>query len=542
MGMPQSRDHKILGLLHAVLRPFRILWNLLLLAAALSLFGLLQTSYIPDVFLGDQIVFQDPDSYSRMTRARLLLEEGKPVRDHTFENWPAGVTPHTTTPMDALIAAGALGLWTSGWAGDHDAVDLAGALVSPILGGLLIAGVWVWAWALRLPYRVPLLLLLAGSPILVHGFLLGRPDHQSLQLFLVGTGLALELAAWRHPGRWIWIAGGLVWGLALWVSLYEPLVLLLLVWVGRTLRLRAGMMAPPALWWFAGIALPLLLFLLIDGLRIGNPAEQFGPLFQRWAVQIGELSRVSPTGPLLYSWTGWLLPLAPLLLVVTWRREQAGEALLLGLLLTTTIGLTLWQARWGYFLALVFALSLPWVLSGFRKAWVAWPLFVLSLWPLLGSWDTHYFPPVGEQQRTAEDRQEALLLNATAGFLAENGTPDRGVVAPWWLSPALHYRSGLPTVAGSSHQSLPGIADVGRIYLSSDWDEVRRLLRQRNAIYLVAYEPDRIRFTSGSLLDINPPSTDTAADRLYRVYDVPPDFQRIYTNPYFKLYRWEASN
>ncbi len=58
-----------------------------------------------DVFVGGQIYFVDPDCYSRMTRVRMVAEHpGLIVRQHDFENFPAGISPHTTAPLDYLIA------------------------------------------------------------------------------------------------------------------------------------------------------------------------------------------------------------------------------------------------------------------------------------------------------------------------------------------------------------------------------------------------------------------------------------------------------
>jgi len=536
--MAKVANHKILGRLSGILTPVRILANLLLLAGSLALFGFLQDSYAPDVFIGERIYFKDPDSYSRMTRVRMLMEDWKPVRQHDFENWPDGVKPHTTIPMDAVIAMGAGVSSVAGAGSRFDSLDLAGALASPVLGGILIVVLWAWGWRLGLPYRVPMLLVLAASPILIHGFLLGRPDHQSLQILLVGVAVALEVAAWKKPGRAIWIAGGLVWGLALWTSLYEPAILLMVVLAGRILGQRLDCFRRPAVWWWAGFAMPVVLFVLIDGVRIGDPASQFGPMFQRWAHQIGELSTVGPFSSLLYSWTGWLLPLVPILLLVTWRRSKQPEAALLFALLVVALAFTLWQARWGYFLAVIFAVSLPFALPAFGKAWIAWPVFIVSLWPIMGSWDAHFFPVPGEERRRLEMRQDAYLLRQIADQLAERGGGTGAILAPWWLSPALAYWSGLPTVAGSSHQSLPGIADAGRFYLADDWAEASRLIDRRKVRYVIAYEPDRIRFTSARLLDRQPPN-NVVADRIYKVYDVPDWLERIHTDVFFKVYEVE---
>src|SRR5947209_11749856 len=99
-----------------------------------------------------------------MTRARMCSEyPGLIVRHHDFENFPTGTTPHTTAPLDYLIVALSLALapFTS------QPLDLAGALISPLLG---LAGGWFllwWARRSRFRYRWPTLVLYAVSPILV---------------------------------------------------------------------------------------------------------------------------------------------------------------------------------------------------------------------------------------------------------------------------------------------------------------------------------------------------------------------------------------
>ncbi len=57
-----------------------------------------------DVFVGGRIYFVDADCYARMTRARLVAQHpGTIVRQQEFENYPSGVRPHTTAPLDYLI-------------------------------------------------------------------------------------------------------------------------------------------------------------------------------------------------------------------------------------------------------------------------------------------------------------------------------------------------------------------------------------------------------------------------------------------------------
>src|SRR5437763_16765737 len=67
------------------------------------------------------------------------------------------------------------------------------------------------------------------SPMLAHVFALGRPDHQSLLITLIAVALCAEWIFAQQATRGWGIVSGASWALALWVSLYEPLVLLIIV-------------------------------------------------------------------------------------------------------------------------------------------------------------------------------------------------------------------------------------------------------------------------------------------------------------------------
>ena len=142
-----------------------------------------------DVFVAGNIYFTDADCYARMTRVRMCSEHpGLIVRHHDFENFPTGTTPHTTAPLDYLILA----LSTLLKPFTAHALDLAGALISPLLA--LLGGWFFWWWSRRMKfrYRWVMLILYAISPILVHGTELGRPDHQSLLMLLLTIAICAE--------------------------------------------------------------------------------------------------------------------------------------------------------------------------------------------------------------------------------------------------------------------------------------------------------------------------------------------------------------
>jgi hypothetical protein len=489
----------------------------------------------PQIFHDGGVFFVDADCYSRMTRVLRVLEKPTSLRFHEFENAPLGVHPHTTAPMDFAIA-GLARIFALSAPDLTTAAEYAGAFISPLLGTLLMAFLGWWAWKLALPYRNALLLVLAVSPILVHGFVLGRPDHQSLILLLVGLALAAEIGLWKTQARGWSLLSAIAWALALWTSLFEPLVLLLATLAGRGLvlgRQALTVQRRPDLAIFAGI---LIFALIFDGWRF-RPGETDGELFFRWAQSIGELAR--PGFVQLFPWTGWLLPVVPVLLIIRFRKARCRVSLALALLVILTIGLTLWYARWGYFLALIFALSLPWAFSTLPWRPAVWAVFVVSLWPMAGEWDRQFFPDDTTVARRNEKRREDVLLRELAREMGRKSAGQKDIVlAPWWLSPSIAYWSGLPCVAGSSHQSLPGTADSARFFLATNRIEAKEILQRRRVVWVLIDDPGRVVDNSMQVLGIKP-GGESLAQRLHspRAAEQAEWISPVLETPYYRLFR-----
>lgn len=524
-----------------------------------------------DVFVEGRIYFLDADCYSRMTRARMVAEHpGMIVRHHDFENFPQGVNAHTTAPLDYLIVAGkkvldaGFAVFDSGKASVlHDqTLDLAGALVGPLLGVVGMVFLVLWAWALRLRYWAMPALLYAVSPILVHGMALGRPDHQALLIVLLIVALGAEFALARktddadeaegasplsrHPERsgaqskdlshpagggggesddatptasapeklevprlrsaplgmtgWGTISG-VAWALSLWVSLYEPLILLgtvLVLWLACDRRALFAPARRPG--WIAFAAILALAFLL-EGWRIEMPDAAMREYFSRWQGQIGELAHLDPFSPQLWSWLGWTAAAAPVLLFLTRKTDR--RALPVLAVLAVAFALTLWQLRWGYFLAAAFVLALPVFLPALRRPWLARTVFALALWPVAQDWDGLLFPAEARQQQLAVKRAEADALRSVVS--TKTGTQGGAFVAPWWLSPSIAYWTRQPGVAGSSHESLPGIVAAARIYLARDTDAALPLLRERRVTWILADAAERVIPNAAKLLGVPAP-------------------------------------
>ena len=479
---------------------------------------------IPRTDGGTMVVLADGDCHHRLQRAAMVAQNpGLLVRSHDFENHPRGTFPHTTALMDYLIAG--LGLVLR-------PIELAGAWISPLLGLCTLLFLWFWSRAMDLHPRWPMLLLFTISPALTHAFALGRPDHQSLLVTLTTVALAANFAFLRtSQAAWAWTSGA-AWGLALWVSWFEPLILLAAQEVARALALRRAAWPAPwrrALLLAAGLALAAW---ALEGFRNPWPDPEVRELFPRWAALLGELQGANPEA--MFGWTGWLLVPAPLFLVWSYHRTRDPPALILLILLAVVTALTVWQARWSPWLAAVFSLSLPWILPPLRKTWLVWTVFALSLWPVADDWEKRIDPTPQEASRRHEKIAETAFLAQTAEFL--RAQPRAGVLAPWWISPALARLSGQPMVGGTSHQSLSGSADTARFFLSSDHTAAAALLRTRAVEYVVTDDPARIIPTSTVLLGVPPPAQPLIT-RLARGRDIPEFLEPVFANPFFRVYK-----
>jgi asparagine N-glycosylation enzyme membrane subunit Stt3 len=476
-----------------------------------------------DVFFGGQINFIDADCYARMTRAWICFEHpGTIVRRHDFENFPIGTSPHTTAPFDYLTVVTALVLKPL----TNNALDLGGALVSPILSVALGIFLCWWTRQMQIRFRWGLLVLYALSPILAHGFALGRPDHQSLLITLITLALCAEWTLGCRASKGWSIVSGASWALALWVSFYEPLILLAVVAIFRA---RSLITSERRIGWIIFAAILALAFTIER--RIPQwPSREFADTLKNWSSTIGELSHVSLRDSIWFSWCGWLLLLAPILLWPKWNRNTP---LFLIALLMTGFALTIWQARWSYFFVMVFAMLVPQILSVLRKPLIATMIFIVALFPIVQSWD-HLFADEQLAQR-AENKIEQLELRAMSSQI------DGVFIAPWWFSPALSYWSRQAGVGGSSHESIGGIVETAKFFETQNAEVAKQILDRHNVNWIVSYDADWVAQNSAQILGNAVPKNALCYLLDRRASEVPPFLRLVAQTGHFKLFRTEKS-
>ena len=510
-----------------------------------------------DVFVAGNVHFVDADCYARMTRVRMCATRpGLILRHHDFENFPQGTTPHTTAPLDYLILALALLFkpFTT------QPLEVAGAFVSPLLALAAAWFLWWWSRQMKFRYGWVMLILFAISPILVHGTALGRPDHQSLLILLVTIAICaewtlqnLQVTGWltsskadggletaapcsqddairesriacrrsivlgcvpaataaRLPyhvesGMQAWsLTSAVAWALAIWVSLYEPLILFVMMIATTFLVNRPALFARERRAGWILFAVIILAAILIERHAPSVALFQSNPFFRNWVRTIGELAHVSPANSIWLRWCGYLVLLAPFLVWMSVRARKDGaqglHALPVYVLLIAAYFLTIWQVRWAYFFVLIFALALPALLAPIKSGLAVWIAFLLSIFPILGDWDERLWPNETQLANRVEKRIELAQIRDLALSLRSSGVSP--FLAPWWLSPSIAYWSGQPGVAGSSHESLKGIEDSARFFLSYDQQQARSILHKDNVAWVFAYDSQPVTQNSAAVLN-----------------------------------------
>lgn len=478
------------------------------------------------------IYFLDADCYSRMTRVQMLWENPWPpvIAHHDFENAPIGVHPHTTAPMDWLIILLAVSLSPFTAA----PLEPAGALISPLLGCLSLVTLWRWSWDWNPAGRWAMLLFFTVCPPLAHAFAVGRPDHQSLIVFLLTAALCAEWKLWkRETGPWAQLTG-LAWGASLWVSLFEPGILFLGVLLLRSAFFRRKAWSGDFFHSSLITGAVLLVAIGVDGWRFEAPPPDMLPYFANWSRQIGELQSLPFLSRVWMYWYGGLFALLPLgALAFVWKNRTPAGGLFITLWVVVFF-LTAWQIRWnavfGVFSCLLagLAFSLP------RRWWITGIAAIFQFWPIAAEWDRSLYPSPADRARREEDAQEKILLRRVAYTLQAG--PEGSFLAPWWLSPPLAYWSGRPGVAGSSHQSLPGTVDSSRFFLAPNSVSAVDILTRRSISYVIAYDADRIRAVSEGILGENAPQP-SLGDVLWKAPRNAPSYLGLVDgNDFFRIY------
>jgi len=164
-----------------------------------------------------------------------------------------------------------------------------------------------------------------------------------------------------------------------------------------------------------------------------------------------------------------------------------------------------------------------------------WIALVLSIFPVLRYWEEALWPNEMQLASNLEKRIESAQIREVALTLASSEL--QPFLAPWWLSPSIAYWSGQPGVAGSSHESLKGIEDSARFFLSNDLKQARSILHKDNVAWVFAYDSQRVTQNSAAVLNEAVPTGP-----LCRVLDrtpsqAPPFLIFSAQTPACKLYR-----
>ena len=471
-------------------------------------------------------IMADGDCYTRLHRVSLILSgQGWIWGFHEFENYPFGIVPHTTFPLDGLLALLALLLKPF----LSTPLDWAGLLISPMLFLCvflfltLFSGSRLGKGSNRSLYENTVLFLgWALLPSLIWGTPFARPDHQSLLVVLIFFALWGEERRWRSGGEKWGIGLAILWGIGLWVSLYEPLVVLALLG-GMNLLIRRHEQK----WFWVVIGLLFLGSQGVEGFRFLNLPMIEQKHLSTWFHTIGETRGVGIKDFFLIFTV--LILLIPYFLYRYWSKIKDSQTIIMLFGLTVIlVGLTLFQRRWLYFSVIPPLLIFAAIWSLLNRGW-KWGIGTFFLMNIVIS--TSHLKSVSDQE---------FPIAAEARSLAKSIQGEGGILAPWWISPSLLYFSGEPIVASSSHQSIEGIAASSEFYRGSHWGEAEKILRERKIRWVVAYDEDRVLQNASETLGLSlpPDGRETWASKLWRTQMLPTSLKLRAATGHLRLYEY----
>ena len=421
----------------------------------------------------------EADCYSQLARDQRILNGQGLIQNHiAVENWPEGLIPSTTATFDyaILLLYFPLKLLTP------YPLDWAGALVSPLLWlGLVLFWLLFRSREFTLLGRALFVIGSAMLPVLVWGTAFGRPRHQSLILALMAVALTAEYERWNVsliPKRAWNIFAGVIWGLACWTSLFEPvLVITLLVIFNLVVRRKES----PA--FLISYGCTMLLALALEGYHVFNISSLSDEMYACLLRWLGTIAEVRGIGLETFIGQMTMLSFVAVVPFISWgllRRKGDRRVDTLLVILTGVLFLfAIFQLRWMKYANLA---ELFLIVRFCQVDPLRWSrLLVMGFFSLALIYDNGlqiqaraYAPP---NQPSPELAKLAKSIDAPGG-----------IMAPWWISPGLLYFSGQPIVGGSSHCGISGIVDSARFYTATSWVDAERILQQRKVRWIVVMD------------------------------------------------------
>ena len=157
------------------------------------------------------------------------------------------------------------------------------------------------------------------------------------------------------------------------------------------------------------------------------------------------------------------------------------------------------------------------------------------MFPILRDWDERLWPNEAQLASRVERRIESAQIRDLA--LSLRSPEMHPFLAPWWLSPSIAYWSGQPGVAGSSHESLNGIEESARFFLSENLEQAHEILDKHRVAWVVAYDSDRVAQNSAVVLNQAVPLRPLCRILYQTPSQAPPFLIFSAQNPTCKLYR-----
>ena len=474
----------------------------------------------------------EADCYSQLARVQRILHGQGLIQNHfTVENWPEGLTPSTTATFDYAILA----LYVPCTLFTKYPLDWAGALISPVLWlGVCLFWIFFRSRAFTRAGRATLIVAISLIPPLIWATAFGRPRHQSLIVALLAVAFTLEYERWENGARkGLHIAAGIVWGLACWTSLYEPLFAIIALVVFNLIARRKENAA------FAiSFGAVMLLALLLEGVHVFIPPPEYRAVLERWLQFIVEMRGMNTFEMAMG------LPVSMILIVIAcWMgmTRKGNKVDILLIVLTVLLSLfALFQKRWLNYACLteIFLLA-----RFFQTTPLHWSRLLLGAIFLVDVGHANFLK-LKDGRGLPPNQPSAEMAQLTRSIDAPGG-----IMAPWWISPGLLYFSGQPIVSGSSHCGISGIQASAQFFASTSWVEAEKILRDRKVRWIVVWDERKYVYPlldSSQEILAEPISSDenkgdadaTVAQVLVTDHQIPTDLQLRAVTDHLKLYEF----
>jgi hypothetical protein len=266
-----------------------------------------------------------------------------------------------------------------------------------------------------------------------------------------------------------------------------------LAWLCFEFRVRSGRLSAACLPVMVSVGVLILLAGWMKGWRWDALHVAQDPFYwSHWSTAAemqGWWDRKNGVG-LFFHRLWWCYGLSILIFAgLLWRfvklgRAEAWSACVVAVLFWLSMN----QARWGTFFAIVFVLALGLALNQVMRGSRCWHAVGIAVL-CFPCWQTVYSGIIQTQSVKGRYTESTIAQLASKIIFEDSGKKGAVVLAPWYLTPRMICHREVRTIASAYWSNIAGLKTSSEIY--STWSDarLRTLLREREVEYFMAAPP-----------------------------------------------------